>query len=108
MRLTVSGTKKCPEEPRLRVTKPIREPVESFGIRCPSGQEQLWAWPTRLAMGDIHKVRDFEVATRGHLHSRLHSPLDGVIPSPPANSTRVLLGQAALAPLEVLDPKRKD
>src|SRR5664280_2386975 len=83
VRMTVSGTKKCPEEPRLRVTKPIREPVESFGIRCPSGQEQLWAWPTRLAMGDIHKVRDFEVATRGHLHSRLHSPLDGLIPSPP-------------------------
>jgi hypothetical protein len=38
-----AGTEKCPEEPRLLSIRPIREPVESFGIRGPSGQEQLYA-----------------------------------------------------------------
>jgi hypothetical protein len=30
-----------PEEPRLRIVRPIRESVESFGFRGPSGQDRM-------------------------------------------------------------------
>src|SRR5664280_3415437 len=108
VRLTVSGTKKCPEEPRLRVdqTNPRTGRVVRYSLPLRARTTLGLADPARngrYPQGSRFRGRDTGPSPQlPALPSRRRNPLT------PANSTRVLLGQAALAPLEVLDPKRKD